>query len=135
MIVLRRDDCLRLLRHARCCLPEEACGLLAGSREEERALVEKVYLLENADHSVIHFSISPREQLEAILDMRCRGLVLLGGWHSHPTAPAFPSKEDICLAPYPHASHVILSLAGEAPVLRSFHICGTEAAQEELVVE
>ena len=77
MIHLKREDYLCLLRHARTCLPEEACGLLAGHSKSTEAWVEKIYCLENADHSPTHFTLSPEEQLKAILDMRKHHLELL----------------------------------------------------------
>ena len=44
MIHLRKADYYEMIRHARACLPEEACGLLAGHSKGENAWVEKVYL-------------------------------------------------------------------------------------------
>ena len=135
MIHLKREDYFRILHYACGCLPEEACGLLAGHCEGDSAWVEKVYLLENADHSPKHFSISPEEQLSAILDMRDRELELLGNWHSHPEAPSRPSAEDIRLALDPSASYLILSLAESEPLLRSFRIQSGKAENEELRFE
>ena len=135
MIHLKRTDYLQILNHARTCLPEEACGLLAGHSRGEEAWVEKVYLLENADHSATHFTIAPEEQLKAILDMRERRLELLGNWHSHPETPCRPSAEDIRLALDPAASYLILSLEENEPVLRSFQIRDGQANREELAIE
>lgn len=135
MIYLKHTDYLQILSHASACLPEEACGLLAGHSRGEEAWVEKVYLLENADHSSTHFTISPEEQLKAILDMRAQGLEQLGNWHSHPETPSRPSAEDIRLALDPTASYLILSLAKEEPVLRSFRIQSGVAEGEDLILE
>ena len=135
MIHLKKEDYFRILHHACSCLPEEACGLLAGRSREDEAWVEKVYLLENADHSSSHFTIAPEEQLKAILDIRDHQLELLGNWHSHPETPSRPSPEDIRLALDPTASYLILSLAEDKPVLRSFRILAGLASQEELILE
>ena len=135
MIHLKREDYLCLLRHARTCLPEEACGLRAGHSKSTEAWVEKIYCLENADHSPTHFTLSPEEQLKAILDMRKHHLELLGNWHSHPETPSRPSAEDIRLALDPTASYLILSLAEEEPVLRSFLIRDGTAEIEDLRIE
>lgn len=135
MIHLKRSDYFHLLHHACACLPEEACGLLAGRLEGEEAWVEKVYLLENADHSPTHFTLSPESQLRAILDMRQRGLAPLGNWHSHPETPSRPSAEDIRLAPDPSARYLILSLAEKEPVLRAFRIADGKAEREDLYFE
>jgi proteasome lid subunit RPN8/RPN11 len=179
-----------LLEHARSCLPQEACGLIAGrvcpcpvpaqgdaelgggtggtgtdgispcpvpaqADEREQAscqgaptrlsrapaagdclkAVEKVYPLTNIDASPEHFSLDPAEHFAAIKDMRARGLVALGNFHSHPSTPARPSAEDLRLAYDPTASYLILSLAAEQPVLRSFHIEQGKATPEPLEIE
>ena len=135
MIHMRKADYYEMIRHARACMPEEACGLLAGHSKGENAWVEKVYLLDNADHSSTHFAISAEEQLKAILDMRGQNLELLGNWHSHPETPSRPSAEDIRLALDPTASYLILSLAEEEPVLRAFQNWDGRPSREELILE
>ena len=83
-----------------------------------------------------HFSLDPKEQLEAIKDMRKNGFVPLGNWHSHPESPSRPSEEDKRLAFDSKASYMILSLMDrENPVLNSFKITGDTAEKEELVIE
>lgn len=95
----------------------------------------KVYLLTNTDHSNEHFSLDPKEQLEAVKDMRNLGCIPLGNWHSHPESPSRPSEEDKRLAYDKNASYLILSLMErENPVLNAFHIDGSEAEKEELVI-
>lgn len=124
-----------MVEHARACLPEEACGLVAGSVDGDVRSIEKVYLLENADHSNEHFSISPEAQVASIRDQRALGLKSLGNWHSHPETPSRPSAEDIRLARDPRASYLILSLAdADNPVLRAFTVKAGVASADELVV-
>ncbi len=135
MIHIRKADYLQMLSYAHACLPEEACGLLAGRSRSEEAWVEKVYCLENADHSSSHFTIAPEEQLKAILDMRAQSLEQLGNWHSHPETPSRPSAEDIRLALDPTASYLILSLAEDEPVLHSFRIQDGVTRREDLIFE
>ena len=126
MIKLTKSDFEKILAHAVKELPDEACGLIAG----------KVFLLTNIDHSNEHFSLDPKEQLEAIKDMRKNGFVPLGNWHSHPESPSRPSEEDKRLAFDSKASYMILSLMDrENPVLNSFKITGDTAEKEELVIE
>ena len=136
VVTLPKEEYQKLISHAIACLPEEACGLIAGRIGENGKYVEKVYLLPNVDHSSEHFTISPQDQLHAIRDMRRSGLQLLGNWHSHPQTPSRPSEEDKRLAYDPSASYLILSLAEREPVLRSFSISGNGATvQEKLAVE
>lgn len=135
IIKIHRSDYEKIVEHASVCLPEEACGLIAGKEEEGEKEILKVYLLTNVDHSKEHFSMSPREQLEAVKDMRSNGLRPLGNWHSHPEPPSRPSEEDKRLAFDSRASYLILSLMKkENPVLHSFHIQGKDAEKELLYV-
>ena len=129
MITVKREDYEAILAHARACLPEEACGLIGGTIDPAgNKKVEKVYLLENTDHSNEHFTLSPQAQLAAVKDMRANGWMPLGNWHSHPESPSRPSQEDKRLAYDSKASYLILSLQDQdAPVLNSFHIENDEA--------
>ena len=79
--------------------------------------------------------MDPKEQLEAVKDMRANGIVPLGNWHSHPVSPSRPSEEDKRLAYDSSASYMILSLMDEEPVLNSFHIEGDKSEKEQLVIE
>lgn len=136
MITITRSDHEKILAHARKCLPEEACGLIAGEVTEHGKVIRKVYLLTNTDHSNEHFSLDPKEQLAAIKDMRANGLAPLGNWHSHPETPSRPSQEDKRLAFDSKASYLILSLMDrDSPVLNSFQICGDVAENEGLIIK
>lgn len=138
MITLKQADFEKIVAHARACLPEEACGLIAGSENEDGSEkhIEAVYLLENTDHSNEHFNISPQEQLAAIKDMRSRGLKPLGNWHSHPESPSRPSEEDKRLFFDSKARYLILSLQDrEVPVLNAFIVENhTAVSKDELVL-
>jgi proteasome lid subunit RPN8/RPN11 len=131
---LRQQDYDAIVAHARSGLPNEACGLLAGKADGDVKSVEKVYLLSNPDSSPEHFSIDPKEQLAAVKDMRVNGLVPLGNFHSHPSTPARLSEEDIRLAYDSRASYLILSLAGEIPVLKAFGVAGGEVIPQGVEV-
>ena len=135
MIKLTKSDFEKILAHAVKELPDEACGLIAGTVEDGDKEIKKVYLLTNIDHSNEHFSLDPKEQLAAVKDMRQNGFVPLGNWHSHPESPSRPSDEDKRLAYDSKASYMILSLMDrENPVLNSFKINGTASEKEELVI-
>ncbi|MDO4344880.1 MAG: M67 family metallopeptidase [Eubacteriales bacterium] len=133
-VIIRKRDVEEMIRYAGEQLPNEACGLLAGSDQGGERIIEKIYYLTNTDASNEHFSMDPREQLQAVKDMRARGLRPVGNWHSHPESPSRPSKEDKRLAYDPKASYLILSLMEAKPVLRSFHIENGEAETENLEI-
>lgn len=135
MIYLKQSDFDAMLAHGQKELPNEACGLIAGTERDGDRYVEKVYLLENEDHSPEHFTMSPAAQLQAIRDMRQNGLKPLGNFHTHPSTPSRPSEEDQRLALDPRASYLILSLMEEGnPVLHSFHMEGGQSTIEELSI-
>ena len=135
MIPMNKADYERILEHAKSVVPEEACGLIAGTIEEGNKIIRKVYILTNIDHSNEHFTLDPKEQLAAVKDMRANGFAPLGNWHSHPESPSRPSEEDKRLAYDSKASYMILSLMdADNPVLNSFHIEGDVSTKEELVI-
>ncbi len=136
MITLKKADYEKILAHARACLPEEACGLIAGTDNGTEKHIEVVYLIENTDHSNEHFTISPREQLLAIKDMRSHGWQPLGNWHSHPESPSRPSEEDKRLFFDSKARYLILSLEdSKNPVLNAFIVQNhTDVSKDELVI-
>lgn len=125
-IEIRKSDFEKIYHHALKERPDEACGLIAGiDREDGVREIKEIYLLENVDHTNEHFTISPKDHLATIKDIRAKGLVPLGNWHSHPESPSRPSEEDKRLANDSKASYLILSLMEEGnPVLNGFHVEG-----------
>lgn len=79
--------------------------------------------------------MDPAEQFAILRDIRRRNLALIGNFHSHPETPSRPSDEDKRLAFDPSLRYLILLLAEEKPVLRSFRIRGGEATAEPLHIE
>ena len=139
-VEIKKSDFERIYQHALNERPDEACGLIAGiDREDGVREIKKVYLLENIDHTNEHFTISPKDQLITIKDIRSNGWLPLGNWHSHPESPSRPSEEDKRLSNDSKASYLILSLMEEGnPVLNAFHVEGEQGSRtvrkEELVI-
>jgi len=121
-----------LIAYAKEHLPEEACGLVAGTEDGDEREIRKIYYLENKDHATDHFTLDPKDQMEAIKDMRSLGLKPLGNWHSHPESPSRPSEEDIRLSFDSKASYFILSLMADNPVLNSYHVENGIYSKEDL---
>ena len=64
-----------------------------------------------------------KEQFAVIKDIRAMGYQLVGNFHSHPSAPARLSMEDIRLAYDFKTTYMVLSLMDrEHPVLNAFNI-------------
>ena len=91
-LYLKKSDYNTILTHCTAGLPNESCGLLAGTEEDEEITVTKVYLLTNVDASREHFSMDPKEQLAALKDARANGYKIIGNFHSHPESPSRPKK-------------------------------------------
>lgn len=133
-VIIKKQDVEEMISYAREKLPQEACGLIAGSDYGDERVIEKVYYLTNIDASNEHFSLEPKEQLQAVKDMRARGLKPIGNWHSHPESPSRPSQEDKRLAYDSKASYLILSLMDKEAVLNSFHVENGETEKESLEI-
>ena len=120
---LKKSDYDKMLQHCKEGLPNESCGLLAGTVEGEVKTVTKIYLLTNIDASNEHFSMDPKEQFAALKDARANGVEIIGNFHSHPESPSRPSEEDKRLAYDPNIEYLILSLQeADHPVLKAFGI-------------
>ncbi len=71
--------------------PEEACGLLLGTDER----IERAQPAPNvAGERTRQFEIDPAALFAAHRAARNAGPAILGCYHSHPNAPAFPSRLD-----------------------------------------
>lgn len=123
VLKLKKSDYDKMLKHCKDGLPNESCGLLAGTVEGEVKTVTKIYLLTNIDASNEHFSMDPKEQFAALKDARANGVGIIGNFHSHPESPSRPSEEDKRLAYDPNIEYLILSLQeADHPVLKAFGI-------------
>jgi proteasome lid subunit RPN8/RPN11 len=132
VLILPLEHREAMILHGRRGLPHESCGLMAGDVRGEEKTVRAVYGLTNTDHSAEHFSMDPQEQFKAIKELRNRGWVLLGNFHSHPATPARPSREDIRLAFDPALSYVIISFQEDPPEMKSFLIRQGQAMEEPI---
>jgi len=85
----------------------EVCGLIGG--RDGRA--EHLYRIDNtALDQARRFQMDPREQIDAMRQMRDNDEDLIAIYHSHPHAPALPSATDLAEAAYPEAMYLIVSL-------------------------
>jgi proteasome lid subunit RPN8/RPN11 len=115
----------RVVAHCYDGLPDEACGLLAGTvdaRGEPTGVVTAVYPCTNADASARTYTVDSRDLLHAMRDAEGRGEDLVGVWHSHTHSDAYPSDTDVRQAFEPHWMYVLVSLKRAEPVLRSYRI-------------
>ena len=123
MLKLKKKHYDEIVKHCVAGLPNEACGLIAGTIDGDVKQIEMIYLLTNIDKSREHFSMDPKEQLAAVKDARANHYTMLGNFHSHPESPSRPSQEDKRLAYDSTAEYLILSLQEENhPVLKAFGV-------------
>ncbi len=128
-LILPSNLLQEIIRHAVNCLPEEACGLLAGIGVK----VEEVIPVENIEHSQVRYRMKPEEQLEAFLHIEEKGWDLLGIYHSHPKGPETPSENDLNEAYYPEAIYVIVSRNIDQWSVRGFTI--RERQPSEVIIK
>ncbi|MGG1661769.1 M67 family metallopeptidase [Brevibacillus sp. NRS-1366] len=119
-----------MLNHCLTEQPFEACGLLSG----RYGRVETLWRMVNMDRSPDSFSMDSRQIQQVFQIISNRGEQLVGIYHSHPTAPPYPSSEDIAYSSYTDVAYLILSLAGPKPALGCFHIKGMHALPRSFVL-
>ena len=85
----------------------EICGLVSS----KNGLAQHCYPINNvADYPQHQFLLDASQQIAAMSQMRELDQELFAIYHSHPTAPAFPSNEDLEQSAYPAALYLIMSL-------------------------
>ena len=85
----------------------EICGLIGGRDGQ----AEHCYPVDNAAlDQARRYQMDPKEQIDAMRNMRDNGEELIAIYHSHPHAPALPSETDLTEAEYPDAAYLIVSL-------------------------
>jgi len=123
---LSRPDLEAIIRHALAEAPNEACGILAGKGDR----VERVYCLENADHSPTTYSLTP-DGLMLAAELESAGR-LLAVFHSHVAGPAYPSPTDRKQAWW-DVRYVVISLTEKGqPDIRVFRIRKDIAEPDDL---
>ena len=133
MLRLSRTAYLQMIGHAYDCLPDEACGLMAGDYAGEWAPL--FYPCRNEAESSKLYTVDTKDHLRAGRDAEERGLDLVGVMHSHTHTDAFPSPTDVATAVDPTWHYVIVSLKYDAPVLRSYRIAHGNIEEESVVLD
>src|SRR3989337_1562945 len=108
-----------MIRHCIAHKPNEACGLLVMKEGD----VARVVLMTNAAQSSTRYAFDSKETL-ITLEIEDEGFEW-SVFHSHTRTEAYPSPTDI-----KHATettpYVIVSIAGDDPVVRAFRIAKTD---------
>ncbi|NIM93705.1 MAG: hypothetical protein GTO18_08340 [Anaerolineales bacterium] len=104
--------------HIQSCIPEEACGFLAGIGTN----VIEVIPVTNELHSPVRFRMEPMEQLAAMERMEELGYEMLGIYHSHVHGPSGLSETDLAEAAYPDTAYLVCTPGVEEWEFRAFRV-------------
>ena len=136
---IRGDVHAAMVAHALAGVPYEACGLFAGSEDDqaEGPSVDRFFPMRNAAESRKIYRLDGHEHLDVENTVDEAGAVLVGVMHSHPRTQAYPSPTDVADAahsdPFGTWVFVIVSLEHPDPELRAFRIL--EGAITEVPVD
>jgi proteasome lid subunit RPN8/RPN11 len=129
--IIRITEPVRLAMqdHALRARPAECCGLLSG----RGTVITNLHALRNeAATPLTRYFASPEDLFSAMRRIREAGEWLMGIYHSHPRAPAYPSASDVGMAFYPEAVYFIISLEPQID-LRAFRIAGNNIEEVNVV--
>jgi proteasome lid subunit RPN8/RPN11 len=116
-------------------LPNECCGLLAGTIVTQGGSrigrVERWYPLVNASQSPVRYS-AEKDLFAPFREMREAGLEHLAIYHSHPTTVPVPSKTDLAEWNYgPAVMCLIISLHATQPQMRGWWLTAEDYQEAE----
>lgn len=107
----------------RCALPEEGCGLVAGTRERGGVAVARRFVAgTNMDSSPLRYTMDPGQVARAFDEFERDGQVLLAIAHSHPDGPATPSATDLREFHYPDALMLVADLSRAQARMRAWSV-------------
>lgn len=123
-----------VVAHARSEWPNECCGVLAGHLAGPTGQVTRCFPVRNRLASPTEYETDAADLLAAFRAMRQEGLELLAVYHSHPAAEPVPSRRDVERNTYGEGVvHLIVGLAGPAPVMRAWRLTPSGCLEVELM--
>ena len=130
-----------MVAHALAGVPYEACGLFAGSEDDqaEGPSVDRFFPMRNAAESRKIYRLDGHEHLDVENTVDEAGAVLVGVMHSHTHTQAYPSPTDVADAarfdPFGAWVFIIVSLKHPDPVLRAYRILDGGVTEVRVVVD
>jgi proteasome lid subunit RPN8/RPN11 len=136
MIRIESEPWATMVAHARETYPNECCGAMLGTIDDDTKTVRAAMRLRNAFEGAqaARYELRPEDLLAADKAARERKMDLIGIYHSHPDCDAYFSQTDLKNS-CPWYSFVVLSIQqGEFHHANSWlpNFDQTEAAKEEL---
>jgi proteasome lid subunit RPN8/RPN11 len=125
-----------MIAHAESHYPNECCGILVGTIDNDTRQVAEAIPMRNAYQGAQEdrFEMDPAELRAADEAARAKGLEFLGTFHSHPDCDAYFSKTDLANC-VPWVPHIVMSVkAAKFDHANAFqpNLDQTEAVKEEL---
>ena len=74
--------------------PNESCAILFGKTENEKLLVQELFIATNTEESPVNFTISNEQLIQGYQEAEKKNLEVIGIFHSHPNSEAYPSDTD-----------------------------------------
>ena len=126
-----------IIAHAKRDHPDEACGIVAGPEDSDRA--ERLVEMINAASSPTFYEFDSTDLLRLYREMDDNDEEPVVIYHSHTATEGYPSVTDIGLASEPNAHYVLVSTRehgnNDGPVeFRSYRIIEGEVTEEEVRV-
>ena len=111
MIEIELQPWQQMTAHAEATYPNECCGAMLGSTDENGKTVKVALPLDNASAGSqrARYELRPEDLLRADREARSRNLELIGIYHSHPDCDAYFSETDLKNS-CPWYSFVVLSV-------------------------
>jgi proteasome lid subunit RPN8/RPN11 len=111
MIEVELQPWRQMVAHAEAVYPNECCGAMLGSSDENGKTVTIAMPLDNAAEGSqrAYYELRPEDLLKADREARRRNLDLIGIYHSHPDCDAYFSETDLKNS-CPWYSFVVLSV-------------------------
>jgi proteasome lid subunit RPN8/RPN11 len=132
VLILKRKDFMKLVRHAEDTKPIEACGILAGKIVNDKKFVKKVYPTKNILNSESRYQVDPEEQIKIFTETEKKSLDIIGFYHSHPHWSTAPSEIDKSSAFYPNHSYLIYSISNKK--IESYIWNGKNFEKEDILI-
>lgn len=132
MLWLKPEQARTIVDHARSDAPNEACGLLLGTRGE----VVEIVSARNVDPQPrTGFIVAPEDLYAILTRASSSGLEMVGAYHSHPAGNPIPSDRDVRESYYPHAIQLIVGLGKGVPELSAWQIVEGRVMNVELRID
>lgn len=74
--------------------PNESCAILFGKTENDKLVVQEIYIADNKEESPVNFTISNEQLIQGYQEAEKKNLEVIGIFHSHPSSEPYPSETD-----------------------------------------